>query len=147
MKTRLPFIFTLLTGAIGKRFVIKHYKYGVVMTRYPNMKNIIPSQAQKMRRRLFRKAVQYAQSIYANPALKEEKRRMLRRPKRLFQALIKEWFKKRQERQYWNIRRLKIWKQNIEQNSPLNIIILTTNQGTIHGVGNGKRIKMFAPLE
>ena len=123
MKQRIPFLYTLLTGAIGKRFVIKHYKYGVVMTRYPNMKNIIPSQAQKMRRRLFRKAVKYAQAIYANPALKEEKRKMLRRPKRLFQALMKEWFKKRQERQYWNERRLKIWRKNIDSHRSFHLDI------------------------
>ena len=119
---RLPFKYRIISGAIGKRFVIKHYSYGIIMTRYPNMKNIIPSQAQKMRRRLFRKAVKYAQSIYANPALKEEKRRMLRKPKRLFQALMKEWFKKRQERQYWNQRRIKTWKQNFVNNKQIQIL-------------------------
>ena len=149
MKPRLPFIFTLITGAIGKHFIIKHYKYGVVMTRYPNMKNIIPTEAQKMRRRLFRKAVKYAQSIYANPALKEEKRKMLRRPKRFFQALMKEWFKKRQERQYWNTRRLKIWKQNIEQNYLLKSLP-SINQVNLYGIEDNlyqKRERMFAPLE
>ena len=110
---RLPLKYRIIRGAIGKRFVIKHYSYGVIMTRYPNMKNIIPTEAQKLRRRLFKKAVKYAQSIYANPAMKEEMRRILRKPKRLFQALMKEWFKKRQEREFWNQRRIKIWKDNL----------------------------------
>ncbi len=110
---RLPFIYRMIRGAIGKRFVIKHYAYGVVIARYPNMKSIIPSEAQKLRRRLFKKAVLYAQSIYAKPAVKEEKRRLMRRPKRFFQALMKEWFRKKEERKYWNERRLKTWKQNL----------------------------------
>ena len=110
---RLPFIYRMIRGAIGKRFIIKHYSYGAVMTRYPNMKNIIPSEAQKQRRRLFKKAVLYAQSVYAKPALKEEKRRTMRRPKRLFQALMKEWFRKKEERRYWNERRLRIWRTNV----------------------------------
>ena len=112
-RKRLPLIYRMIQGAIGKRFVIKHYSYGIIMTRYPNMKNVIPTQKQKLRRRLFRKAVQYAQSIYADPVLKEKKRRMLRRPKRLFQALMKEWFNKRKETLFWNERRRGIWKTNV----------------------------------
>ena len=113
MKKRLPFIYRIIRGAIGKRFVIKHYSYGIIKTKFPNMKNIIPSEAQKQRRRLFRLAVKYAQNIYANPTLKEEKRRILRKPKRLFQELMKEWFKKRAERDFWNQRRLQHWKAHL----------------------------------
>ena len=116
-------MYRIIQGSIGKRFVIKHYSYGIIKTKFPNMKNIIPSEAQKQRRRLFRLAVKYAQSIYANPALKEEKRRMMRRPKRLFQALMKEWFKKREEKQFWNQRRIQQWKNN-----------LTANQQTIKSI-------------
>lgn len=140
MKQRIPFLYTLIRGAIGKRFVIIHYSYGIIMTRYPNMKNIIPSEAQKQRRRMFRKAVKYAQSVYANSALKEEMRKILRRPKRLFQALMKHWFKKRQERQYWNKRRLTIWKQNIEQNNSIQILPLKETS-------DHKLMLEFMPLE
>ena len=116
-RKRLPLRYRMIRGAIGKRFVIKHYTYGAIMTRYPNMNNIIPTEAQKLRRRLFRKAVQYAQSIYADPVRKEERRRILRRPKRLFQALMKEWFNKRKETQFWNERRRRIWKSNVISNN------------------------------
>ena len=115
---KLPLKYRLIRGAIGKRFVIKHYKHGIIKTKFPNMKNIIPSEAQKQRRRLFRLAVKYAQSIYANPALKEEKRRIMRRPKRLFQSLMKEWFKKRAEGNFWNQRRLQQWKNNLVVDQP-----------------------------
>ena len=110
---RLPLTYRIIQGAIGKRFVIKHYKYGVIKTRYPNMQNIVPSESQKKTRRLFRLAVRYAKCIYADPIRKEEKRRMMRRPKRLFQTLMKEWFKKRGERNFWNQRRLTQWKNNL----------------------------------
>lgn len=124
-RKRLPLRYRMIRGAIGKRFVIKHYSYGVVMTRYPDMKNIIPSEAQKMSRRLFRKAVKYAQSIYADPLRKEQNRRMLRRPKRLFQALMKEWFNKRKEIRFYNDRRLRIWKANVKShNSSFNLPLL-----------------------
>ena len=113
-RKRLPLRYRMIRGAIGKRFVIKHYSYGVVMTRYPDMKNIIPSESQKMSRRLFRKAVKYAQSIYADSVCKELNRRLLRRPKRLFQALMKEWFNKRKEIRFYNDRRLRIWKSNVK---------------------------------
>ena len=114
MKQKLPFIYRMIRGAIGKRFVIKHYSYGVVKTKYPDMKHIIPTEAQKARRRLFKKAVKYAQSIYANPELKEKKRRILRRPKRLFQELMKEWFKMRAEKAFYNQRRLRIWQEKVK---------------------------------
>ena len=105
----------MIRGAIGKRFVIKHYKYGIVKTRYPDMSRIVPSEAQRMRRRLFKRAVAYAQKVYANPVLKEEKRRMLRRPKRLFQALMKDWFRQQKEKLFLNERRINRWRNNLSQ--------------------------------
>ena len=112
---KLPFIYRMIRGAIGKKFVIKHYKYGVVKTKYPDMSRIIPSEAQRMRRRLFKRAVVYAQKVYANPVLKEEKRRMLRRPKRLFQALMKDWFRQQKEKLFLNERRINRWRNNLSQ--------------------------------
>ena len=104
---RIPFLYRLVRGAIGKRFVVKHYRGGqVVVTRYPDMRGIIPSEEQKRRRRLFTRAVRYARKVYATPALKEERRRLLRRPHRLFQALMKDWFRTQKEKDYRRQRRL-----------------------------------------
>jgi hypothetical protein len=114
---KVDFLTSLITGAIGKEYVVKHYGKRVVVTRYPYMKGIIPSRKQKMRRSLFRKAVAYAQAVYADPVIKETKRRLLRRPKRLFQALMKEWFRKRRERKMLNQTRVNRWRRNIELNS------------------------------
>ena len=75
----------MIRGAIGKRFVVKHYQgHRVVITKYPDMTGIVPSEEQKLRRCLFKRAVRYAQKVYANPALKKERRKQLRRPKRVF---------------------------------------------------------------
>lgn len=141
---RLPLTYRIIQGAIGKRFVIKHYKYGVIKTRYPNMQNIVPSESQKKTRRLFRLAVRYAKCIYADPIRKEEKRRMMRRPKRLFQALMKEWFRKRAERSFWNQRRLQQWKSNVEIDHPT-LQSLLLNGGNIYAIVTNR--KMVTLLE
>ena len=122
---KLPFIYRMIRGAIGKRFVIKHYKYGVVKTRYPDMSRIVPSEAQRMRRRLFKRAVAYAQKVYANTVLKEEMRRMLRRLKRLFQALMKEWFRLLKEKLFLNERRINRWRNNLSQSKTVYNINIT----------------------
>jgi hypothetical protein len=97
-----------VSGAIGKKYVIKQYKKGQVVTRYPDMSGIVPSTKQKVRRRLFARAVRYAQSIYWKPELKAEWKRKLRRPRRLFQALMKQYY--RQLRQKEERRESRIWK-------------------------------------
>ena len=79
------------------------------------MSRIVPSEAQRMRRRLFKRAVAYAQKVYANTVLKEEMRRMLRRLKRLFQALMKEWFRLLKEKLFLNERRINRWRNNLSQ--------------------------------
>jgi hypothetical protein len=109
----IPFSVRMIQGAIAKTFVVKHYRHGVVVTRYPNMKGIVASPTQQMSRRLFKKAVLYAQQVYANPALKSEKTSRLRRPRRLFQALMKEWFAKRKEKACRCERRRNCWTRNV----------------------------------
>ncbi|MER3472106.1 MAG: hypothetical protein C4330_12505 [Chitinophagaceae bacterium] len=99
---KLPLHLRMIRGSIGKKYCVKHYKGGkVVVTKYPDMKGIIASEKQKAGRRLFKRAVLYAQKVYSHSALKEEKRRRLRRPKGLFQALMKEWFKGREEKKFF----------------------------------------------
>ncbi|HEX2607423.1 MAG TPA: hypothetical protein VHK91_08590 [Flavisolibacter sp.] len=124
MSMELSFKEKMIQGRIGKRYVIKHYKTYKVKTKVPDMSNIIPSRGQKRQRRLFRLAVQYAQEIYWNPVKREEKERIYRRPWRLFQKLMKEWFKKRKAKREAAQRRLKIWRRNVMLTGErLNVII------------------------
>jgi hypothetical protein len=113
---RVGFPYCIIQGRIGKRFVVKHYRKYKIKGKYPNMEGIIPSKRQKRQRRLFRLAVQYAQSIYWNPKKRAEKERIYRRPWRLFQKLMKEWFKKREAKRAAAQRRINLWKRNIELN-------------------------------
>ena len=120
---RIPFLYRLVRGAIGKRFVVKHYRGGqVVVTRYPDMRGIVPSEEQKRRRRLFTRAVRYARKVYATPALKEERRRLLRRPRRLFQALVKEWFRTQKEKDYRRQQRLQRWQMAWQHHRPTTLM-------------------------
>ncbi|HEX2607899.1 MAG TPA: hypothetical protein VHK91_10990 [Flavisolibacter sp.] len=116
MSMELSFKEKMIQGRIGKRYVIKHYKTYKVKTKVPDMSSIIPSRGQKRQRRLFRLAVQYAQEIYWNPKKREEKERIYRRPWRLFQKLMKEWFKKRKAKREAAQRRLNIWRRNVVLN-------------------------------
>ena len=117
MKHPPPFLLRLLRGAIGKKLVVKHYRDGkVIMTRFPGMSGIVPSESQKWRRRLFKKAVTYARKVFQSPTLREEKRKRLRRPKRLFQALMKEWFRLRKEKEDYRQRRINKWQKTWQLN-------------------------------
>ena len=111
-KQPIPFHLTLVRGAIGKEIVIKHYKGGrKVMTRYPDMSNIKPSVKQKRQRRLFKLATKYANEIFRDPVKREERRRTMRRPWRLYQALMKEWFDKRAQKAFWAARAKRIQQE------------------------------------
>jgi len=60
---KLPFEYNLIRGAIGKQFVIKHYRYGIVKTKFPDMSKIRASKRQRSCRNLFSAAVVYARMI------------------------------------------------------------------------------------
>ena len=110
------FLLGIVRGAVGKKYVVKHYRHGTVVTKYPDMKGIVPSVKQKTKRRLFRKAVLWAQGVYKDALLKEEWRKKLRKPKRLFQALMKLWSRRRKEKEEKNVRRIERWRRNVRAN-------------------------------
>jgi hypothetical protein len=86
----LPFRLRWAQGAIGKKFVIKHYKKRRVITKFPDMTRIIASKEQRKCRDLFKEAVAYALSIIRNKEKKEEWRKKLRKKSGdVYNALIK----------------------------------------------------------
>ena len=101
-KNQVGFLHRLIRGAIGKKYVIKHYRYGVIMTRFPDMTRIIASGKQRKCRNLFREAVAFAMSVMADPVQKEAYKKKLKVRYRLFNRLIKEYMtaapKHRQQR-------------------------------------------------
>ena len=85
----IPFSIRLVKGAIGKEFVVKHYGKKCVITKYPDMTDIIPTRQQRSRRDLFREAVAYAKTVIANPVLKEAMQKKIRRRNGVYNESIK----------------------------------------------------------
>ena len=94
----IPFHLTLIRGAIGKKFVIKHYGKKVVMTRFPKMAHIIPSKKQKARRELFAEAVAYAKTINGDPEFKRAYQLRLKKGITVYHAAVQEYLQIHKER-------------------------------------------------
>ena len=93
----------LIRGAIGKKFVVKHYKgRKIVITKYPDMSGIVPSAKQKACRALFREAVVYAKWIVEDAERKEAFRNDLprRKRKRVFQAAVQMYMRMEGDQQW-----------------------------------------------
>ena len=87
----IPLLLTWIRGAIGKEFVIKHYWYGVVKTKFPDMTKIIASAGQRKCRNLFKEAVAYAKTVIADPVKKKEWEKKVKIKYRVFNRVIKEY--------------------------------------------------------
>ena len=93
-------LLTWIRGAVGKEFVIKHYKYGPVKTKFPDMTRIIVSAQQRKCRNLFKEAVDYAKSVYADPVKKKQWAERPRKRPRLFNAIIRKYMLAAKEAAY-----------------------------------------------
>ena len=125
-------------GAIGKQFVMKRYGNKTVVTRYPDMSGIVPSTKQKVRRRLFARAVRYAQSIYWKGELKAEWKRKLRRPRRLFQALMKQYYRQLARKREQNEGRIQKWQRNVVAHGDLMLNLPQLPPFPAYAIGNKK---------
>ena len=90
-KQHIRLLHTWIQGAVGHDFVIKHYKYGPVKTKFPDMTRIIASAQQRKCRNLFKEAVDYANKVYADPIKKKEWANKSRKKHRVFNYIIKEY--------------------------------------------------------
>lgn len=81
-------------GQIGKQFVVKQYGKKTVITAYPDMSNVKPSKAQKLKRKRFAEAVAYAQGILYDPEKKKEFAKKLKKGASVYHAAIKEFYTK-----------------------------------------------------
>ena len=63
-------LFEALRGALGKEIVFKQYKDKTVVSRYPDMSNVQPSERQLEQRRLMREASAYASKVKRDPELR-----------------------------------------------------------------------------
>lgn len=90
-KEPVRLLLTWIRGKVGKDFVIKHYKYGVVKTKYPDMTKIIATAQQRKCRDLFKEAVSYANMEYADPVRKKDWWAKARNKGHVFNYIIKEY--------------------------------------------------------
>lgn len=60
-----------LSGTINHQ-VYKTYHYGTVVSKVPDMSQIVPSEEQKAKRARFKRAVTYAKEVLADPVKKAE---------------------------------------------------------------------------
>ncbi|MEO8771181.1 MAG: hypothetical protein ABI402_13890 [Ferruginibacter sp.] len=119
MKKDLPFSLTLICGAIGKEFVIKHYKDGTVKTKYPDMSGIVATVHQRKCRNLFKDAVAYAKEVIADIDRKVCWQKKLRKRNSVYNSAIKEYMlraKKEKQNQFIETNRLLIYALKISGN-------------------------------
>ena len=84
----LPWSLKTIRGAIGKEYVIKHYSYGAIKTKYPDMSKIIASTLQRKQRNLFKEGVAFAKIVMSDPVQKEVWLKKVRKKHRLFNYLV-----------------------------------------------------------
>lgn len=77
------------SGQLGKTLVMKHYSYGTVLTKYPNMTNVKYNPKQKAEQSRFSKAVAYAQGVLKDPAQKAAFEATLKKGQTVYNAAIK----------------------------------------------------------
>ena len=81
----------MIRGTIGKKIVVKQYRHGTVITKYPDMKKIIASERQRNCRDLFKEAVAFAGAINNNPEKKKEYLDKIPNGTTVFNMAIKEY--------------------------------------------------------
>lgn len=91
MNNTLPLSKRCLRGAIGNRFVIRHYDHGIVYSKFPDMSAITPSAGQATCRNSFKEAVQLATADYHDPTRRELWKQKLNTTTRLFGAIVKHY--------------------------------------------------------
>jgi len=96
-KSYIPFSQRLVRGAIGKRCVIKHYKHGVVKTKYPDMSAIVASEKQRACRDSFTAFNAIVKAIYNDPIQRQQWKIKLGNPPHLYQAIFKTYRKEIEE--------------------------------------------------
>jgi hypothetical protein len=83
-----------ISGAIGKQIVIKQYKDGQVITKFPDMSKIIASSGQRNCRNLFKEAVAFARTINNDPEKKKAYLKKIQKNQTVFNAAISEYMKR-----------------------------------------------------
>lgn len=82
-----------MSGTIGNQLVFKDYSYGTVVSKVPDMSNIIPTTKQIEEKSRFKRAVEYAKQVLANADLKAEVASRTPAGKQIYHQAISEFLK------------------------------------------------------
>lgn len=74
--------------------VIKKYGDKTVVSKYPDMSNIVPSGAQKEKRNRFAEAVSYAKTINSSTILRNDFLKRVGNVKSVYQSALKEFLQR-----------------------------------------------------
>lgn len=80
-----------LKKLLGKEMVVKQYAHGKVITKFPDMSNIVPSKQQKQERSKFKEAVAYAQVILQDPEKKAAYQKKIAPGQTVYHFALKEY--------------------------------------------------------
>jgi hypothetical protein len=86
-----------LSGKFGNQIVFKTYKYGTVMSRYPDMSGVKLSAKQKKSNALFAQAVAYAKSVIADPVKRKKYEAKLSPGKTVYNAALSDFMKQKRK--------------------------------------------------
>jgi hypothetical protein len=83
-----------LSGTLKKQVVVKQYATRTVVSAYPDMSHIVPSEAQKSKRNRFKEAVAYAKAMMADQVKKSAYQANLPPGKTAYHAAIAHYLEK-----------------------------------------------------
>ncbi|MEP7106583.1 MAG: hypothetical protein ABI760_01350 [Ferruginibacter sp.] len=93
-KKKLPLHLRMIRGGVGKSFCIKHYEWGIIKTKFPDMSRIKASAGQRTSRNLFREAVAYAKTVIADREKKAAWQKRLKRRNGVYNEAVKAYMLK-----------------------------------------------------
>ena len=81
-----------ISGRVGN-FIVKHYADKTVVTSYPDMSGIKPTDAQKEKRNVSASAVAYAKEIINDPRRKMEYQKKVKKGKTVYHYVMREYLR------------------------------------------------------
>ena len=127
----IPLQYRWIRGSIGKKFVIKHTPWGIIMTKYPDMSRIKPSKAQRKCRNMFREAVAWAKQVIADPVYKQAWQKRLRRSNGVYNAAITYYMQKEKKAMLQANRKAVIKREKTQLKNSMRCKQRNINQGNI----------------
>lgn len=93
-RLKLNSFLSAFQGTIGKEIVFKQYADKTVVSRYPDMSKVKPSELQKLQRAKMKEANAYASAVRRDPKLKAKYERKLKKGESVFHRAKKDFFER-----------------------------------------------------